>query len=422
MLGKKTTYLQLLLCLLLAACAGNARVEQALLQAESCLQTAPDSALGILQRIDPDDISRRRTRAEYALLYAMTQDKNYILSEDDSLVRIARNYYRYRRKEVRKRFLAEFYYAMVLHNRREDSRALVRFLQIEEEGRKLNDPYLLGLLYQRICEIYRTQYNEPTTLQYAQLAYENFRQAGKNHHCGYASYDIGKTYFNLKQYDSAYLYYTQALQLVEAERDTAMMQYTLGAVAYTRIAQKLPNEACAMLWQIRHRLHRNWTDRELVIMTLAHLAADRLDSAQHYLHLAEEQIASDSPTQGFLNSTAAQVHFRARDYRKAAEKFRINILYYDSLELIATRQSYADVHRNFLDQENRMARRRLRSMRINFYLMLALAVVVILFVAFVAYVNYRKRQATVAKYLSALDEIRNVGKAMRMKLKAQHHI
>ncbi len=416
----RTTYPLLLACLLLAACVGNARVERALLQAESCLATAPDSALSILRRIDPGDISHRRTRADYALLYAMAQDKNYILSDDDSLTRIARSYYRHRRKEVRKRFLAEFYHAMVLHNRGEDSRALVRFLQIEEEGRKLNDPYLSGLLYQRICEIYKTQYNNSATLQYAQLAYENFRQAGKNHHCGYALSDIGDTYFELKQYDSAYLYYAQALQLVEAERDTVMMQFTLGSLAYTRIAQQRSDEACALLWQIRHRLQREWEDRERAFMALAHLADDTLDSALYYLHLAQANIRPDSPTRGLLNNVAAQVHFYAQDYQKSAEEYHRDAFYHDSLELLVLQQSYADIHRNFLDQENRIAQRRLRGMRINFYLTLALAVVVILFAAFVAYVNYRKRQATVAKYLSVLDEIRNVGKTMRMKLEAQH--
>lgn len=421
MLREKTTYPLLLMCLLLAACVGNARVERALLQAESCLPTAPDSALRILRQIDPDDISRRRTRAEYALLYAMTLDKNYIFSQDDSLTRIARHYYRYRRKEVRKRFLAEYYHAMVLHNRGEESRALVRFLQIEEEeGRKLGDPYLLGLLYQRICEIYKPQYNNPTTLQYAQLAYENFRRAGKNYHCGYALSDIADTYFELKQYDSAYLYYTQSLQLIEAERDTAMMQFTLGNLAYTRIAQQLPDEACPLLWQIRHRLHRDWADRDRTIMTLAHLAAGRLDSAQYYLHLAQAAIAPDSPTRGLLNGIAAQVHFRAHDYKKAAEEYRNDAFYHDSLELLVMQQSYADVHRSFLDQEKRIAQRRLRGMRLNFYLTLALAIVVILFATFVAYVNYRKRQATVAKYLSALDEIRHVDKMLQMKLESQH--
>lgn len=311
----------LALCML-TACRSNARVEAQLQQAERVLCQAPDSALGILAAIDPDDISRRRTRAGYALLYTMAQDKNYILTENDSLIRIARRYYRSRPKEARKRVLSEFYFGQILHNRKEHSRALLHFLRIEDDARRLNDPYLLGLLYQRICEIYETQYNYPATLEYARLAYDNFRLAGKTYHGGYALADIATAHFDLKQYDSAYLYYTQSLELVEAERDTAMMQSTLQNLAYTRIGQELPDEACALLWQIRHGLHRDWSDRERVIMTLAQLAAGQLDSARYYLRQARIHIKPDSPLQGFLDGTAAQVHFRARDYRRAAEEYR----------------------------------------------------------------------------------------------------
>ncbi|MDE6046055.1 MAG: hypothetical protein K2G10_01980, partial [Alistipes sp.] len=421
MLRKRTTYPLLLACLLLAACMSNTRVKQALLQAESCLETAPDSALGILRRIDPDDISRRRTRAEYALLYAVALYKNYLFAQDDSLVRIARRYYRHRRKEVRSRFLAEFYSAMVLHNRGEDSRALIRFLQIEEEGRRLGDPYLLGLLYQRICEIYKTQYNNPTTLQYAQLAYEHFRRAGKNHHCGYALSDIGDAYFDLKQYDSAYFYHTQALQRVEAERDTAMMQFTLGNLALINIVQDQSDEACALLWQIRHRLQRDWNGNDLVNMAFAHLIADRLDSAQYYLHLAEEFLGPDASGQEWFIQIAAKIHFKAKEFEKAAQEYRDCNYMQDSSVRTVIQQSYANIHRDFSEREKKNAQRRLRSMRLNFYLTLALAAVVMLFAAFVAYVNYRKRQATVAKYLAALDEIRQVDKMLQLKLEAQQH-
>ncbi|MDE6508460.1 MAG: hypothetical protein K2L04_08375 [Alistipes sp.] len=410
----------LILCAAAVSCRSNARVEADLLRAEQCLCEAPDSALRILEAIAPDDISRRRTRAEYALLYTMAQDKNYILAENDSLIRIARSYYRRRPKELRRRFLSEFYYGQILHNRGEDSRALVHFLRIEEKGRHLGDPYLLGLLYQRICEIYETQYNYATTLEYARLACENFRQAGKNHHCGYALSDIGSAYFDMKQYDSAYTYYAQSLRLVEVERDTAMTQFTLGDLAHTRIAQGMPDDACALLWQIRHRLHRDWSDRERVIMTLAHLSAGRLDSARYYLHRAQAAIVSDSPSRVFLNGVAAQVHYRTGDYRKAAEEYRNEAFLQDSLMRIAVKQPYANVHRDFADKEKRIAQRRLHGMRLNFYLMLALAVVVVSFAGFVAYINYRRRQLTVAEHLSALDEIRNTNKMLLMKLEAQH--
>lgn len=59
-------------------CSGNKTVESQLSRAEQVMQSLPDSALRIIENIDTDDISRRSTRARYALLYSQALDKNYI--------------------------------------------------------------------------------------------------------------------------------------------------------------------------------------------------------------------------------------------------------------------------------------------------------------------------------------------------------
>ena len=409
----------LLLCLASGACGGNRRTQEALQRAEQTLPSAPDSALRILRGIDPGDLSRRRMRAEYALLYAMAQDKNYILTTDDSLTRIARDYYR-RHGDQRKRFLAEYYHATVQHNRKEDSRALVSFLRIEDEGRQLGDPYLLGQLYSQIAEIYRDQYNYPTMLQYARQAYDNYLRADKPYHCGYSLFDIAEAHFNLEYYDSAGLYYVRSLQLTEAERDTAMMRHTLGSISQTHIIQDQPDKASATLWQIRHRFHCEWNDYELVTMAFAHHVANRLDSARYYLHLAEKRIAPGSSAQGWLTDIAAKIHFKTKEFEKAAKEYRQSAADQDSVVRIILQHSYADVHRDYLDRRHRSDQRRIRRIRHNLIFIAALALVVASFAGFAAYVFYRKRQFVMQKYISGLDEIKNTSKLMMLKLEAQH--
>ena len=419
MFGTMKKCMLLLLCLASGACGGNRRAEEALQRAEQTLPSAPDSALRILRGIDPGDLSRRRMRAEYALLYAMAQDKSYILATDDSLTRIARDYYR-RHGDQRKRFLAEYYHATVQHNRKEDSRALVSFLRIEDEGRQLGDPYLLGQLYSQIAEIYRDQYNYPTMLQYARQAYDNYLRADKPYHCGYALFDIADAHSHMEHHDSAGIYYVRSLQLTEAERDTAMMHATMTSMALNHVCKREADEACALLWQIRHRLHRNWQDRDRIIMVLAQLTAHRPDSTHHYLHLAEALITPDSPNRDFLNSTAAEVHFHTGDYQQAAEQYRNVVIFRDSIEKAVLQHSYADVHRDYLDRRHRSDQRRIRRIRHNLIFIAALALVVASFAGFAAYVFYRKRQFVMQKYISGLDEIKSASKLMMLKLEAQH--
>ncbi len=74
-----------------------------LAKAERVMQERPDSALQLIQGIDAGQIGRRAVRAKYALLYAQALDKNAIIDVDnDSLIRIALDYYRYRGSSARK--------------------------------------------------------------------------------------------------------------------------------------------------------------------------------------------------------------------------------------------------------------------------------------------------------------------------------
>ena len=74
-------------------------------RAEQVMQSLPDSALRIIENIDTDDISRRSTRARYALLYSQALDKNYIVSPVNTTVHKAI----YEPKFLQVTIIAEFY-------------------------------------------------------------------------------------------------------------------------------------------------------------------------------------------------------------------------------------------------------------------------------------------------------------------------
>ena len=153
----------LFFCLPMVACRYGADIRNELSRAETLLQDAPDSALNILQCIEPDKIRKDRIRAEYALLYSMALDKNYIMVESDSLIRIARNFY-HDSGDIRRRYLSDYYYGLVLYNRQEHAEALVHFLAAEDDCLNLGDPYLSGLLYTQISNIYRSAYDYSNSL------------------------------------------------------------------------------------------------------------------------------------------------------------------------------------------------------------------------------------------------------------------
>ena len=77
---------------ILAACTRSSPNAQ-LVQADSLMQKFPDSALHFLEKIRPEELNSLEDRAYYALLVTQVQDKNYIFQENDSLIRIAVQYY-----------------------------------------------------------------------------------------------------------------------------------------------------------------------------------------------------------------------------------------------------------------------------------------------------------------------------------------
>ena len=52
-----------------------------------------DSALSILEGVNLAELSTIQSRAKYALLLTQAKDKNYITHTDDSLIRVAVDYY-----------------------------------------------------------------------------------------------------------------------------------------------------------------------------------------------------------------------------------------------------------------------------------------------------------------------------------------
>ena len=95
---KKSVFI-LFLLVSIVSCSDTVRIESELDNMELLLQNSPDSALGQLQRMDPESLSCKKLQARFALLYSMALDKNYIDINNDSLARVAVDYYSRRRDQ-----------------------------------------------------------------------------------------------------------------------------------------------------------------------------------------------------------------------------------------------------------------------------------------------------------------------------------
>lgn len=181
----KHLLLHIILCLLVAlpfsGCRDHSPVADKLLQAETCMNEYPDSALTILKSIGQAELQSEEHRARYALLYSQALDKNYIDKTNDSLINIAVDYYR-QTDEVRSKFLSYYYKGRIHRNAGENPEAMLAFMEAEQLVNALGDDYYAGLLYQWIAAIYKSYMDYPKAMEYAEQSIDRYTRAGKNRH------------------------------------------------------------------------------------------------------------------------------------------------------------------------------------------------------------------------------------------------
>ena len=90
-------------------------------RAESMMDTYPDSALKLMERVKVDSLHTAETRARYSILMAMARDKNDLKVENDSALRKALSFYKQKGNRMRES-QAHFYLAAFYRGR--DERAL----------------------------------------------------------------------------------------------------------------------------------------------------------------------------------------------------------------------------------------------------------------------------------------------------------
>ena len=131
-----------------------ASTREALARADSIMVAAPDSALAILDALDPATLNSDGKRARYALLRSQALDKNYIDATDDSLISIASDYYA-TSSDARSRMLSLYYHGRVHYNAADYPHALVMFTRSLDEARALDDSFWCGRNWQKQRRIIR---------------------------------------------------------------------------------------------------------------------------------------------------------------------------------------------------------------------------------------------------------------------------
>ena len=163
----------------LISCNKRADYYNTLLQVESQIEENPQEALTTLQQIDTDNLSGRRTRAKYSLLYSIALDKNYIDTTDIEILQPAIAYYGKKGTPTDK-LKTLYYQGVIYHNRGEQAKAMECYLNALEKGKKSSDILTKARIYVAQGTIYNQLFEFEKNIDANLRAAELFKTAGNN--------------------------------------------------------------------------------------------------------------------------------------------------------------------------------------------------------------------------------------------------
>lgn len=195
------------LCLLFTGCSFTTND---LKIAEQLLETAPDSALMMLQRIQPTTSLREADRALYGILLFQALDKNNQTLQPDSTINFSVNYYLQKNKN-RELAISYYYKARLYKTAQRFDEATLLYLKALDIFQNSEDYYFLGRINSDMGDICSLQNDNKESLYKYQLSSSYFQKAKDTIEACYKLIDIGRAYRILQNPTKSLKYYKKAI-------------------------------------------------------------------------------------------------------------------------------------------------------------------------------------------------------------------
>ena len=387
----------------LVCCTSHIHSTKSFSHIEEIIANAPDSALNLLQNTPSEWLNNRATRAQYALLYAEASDRAQTGQNNDSLLLIARQYYRERPHDTRNLCKTLFYQGKSKLRQGDKPGALRLFLEVEEKLRRIDEPYYQGLLYLRIGEVYHAELNFVRAYRYFRDARDLFIRSGKDRQTAEALLGMTASALRMRDLGRARRDCTMALELADELRDDTLMKRSLGyfATLYTvSETERIPSD---LLQRIEQAVHGDTTALGLCTQAQTQLLQNRLDSACHYLKLAEKRTENpdDMP---MLFYTAYRIDLSAKRYPEATQHIHRFIFLNDSLTRTALQASAGMIEKDYFRERSAFADYRIQNRR-TWESVIALAIILLAGIAgYVIWQRIRLHKERNERYLLLVRE------------------
>lgn len=211
---------------------GAERISPELAMIDSIICDHPDRALALLGKMPKPSPSDELNDATWCLLYTQALDKNYKKHTSDSLINIALHYFD-TRKDGRRKAQAWFYKGTVFRDLSKLKDATACYVRARDLIGSFNDPLFASLICQTLGHIYREQKVYDQALELFREAICYVTQVPRRDDWSHAYSELGRTFAECKQLDSARYYFEYSLEngvLIDDLKTQAMAIGELGTI------------------------------------------------------------------------------------------------------------------------------------------------------------------------------------------------
>ena len=349
-------------------------------------ESKPDSALAFLNRINQGKLSDE-DMAKYALIYYMAQDKSGLDVDNDSLIRIAYDWYGEHQDDSL--YATALYYmgkCFLLNDSMEQAKAcLEKSYSISDSLHNLS---LKCLALDKLIEV-EEQLAPYKALGYAKALvkmYDSMPNVSIYNKVA-AHLSLGETFFSVDSLQQTLEEEEKAYRLAKQVDDRNLLSYVRQNLAssFEEMGEK---DSC--LYYARQAYDLTAANRFSCLLTLAsaYISVDSINQAFRLLKQATPKTAEDRYSVFYVQSQAAM---KAQDY-KSAKSFSDSAYHYLEDMYRTALQGKADYYKSFLKKESERAKMQGKAemQRWVFSLMAILFFVVIIFVLYV-YESYKKQ-------------------------------
>lgn len=372
--------------LLLEAVSGcTSPVRRQLDRAEAVMESAPDSALAILDSIDTASLTRASDRALYALLLTQGRIKTYEVLTDDSLISTAVSYYEDHGPDSNL-MKSLFYQGEILTNNREFSKAIIPSMRAREMAISADNPYWHAKASELISYVYNYTHYYEESIKFSREAAEKYSESGHTINSRYSLCDIAIGFSSIRNHKRSIEIADSIYKISLDDSDSHLIVYALD-IAFNGYYQSKDYKAADSVSNIlnEYQSEAEKPEARKICEAITRMEQGDFTLITHLIRLCNTDSLSFTKLNKYVMMTS--YYNKIKDIENS-KKYQDSAMFeQDKVVDNLLKQSVISSQRDFLLKENE--KETMRAERTG-YILFGLTIIFIIILSFIFY-TYRQR-------------------------------